>query len=151
MFLATLDAKKGFWCCEPWDHLKEYILWTALLAMNGSSWETCTSTLLPVSSGRGNFQRSSPLHQGVIQGGILSICHYKRYNNSLLLVLQEQLTGINTGNIKYPHTTCADDVALISSSHDELRSMLLTHWRTSVKPMQVFHQSGEKKRPGLQS
>ena len=61
---------------------------------------------------------SDPINikQGVRQGGVLSTGHYKRYNNPLLLQLEEGYSGIKIGSISIPHVTVADDLAILAGS-----------------------------------
>ena len=96
---------------------------------------------------KGQLSQTFHRHQGVRQGGILSRGRYKRYNNPLLLMQEEQFTGIYIGNIRIPHTTCADDVALISSSQEELTCMLNTVENFSNQYMYTINQQ----RPDIQS
>ena len=55
---------------------------------------------------------SSPfsIKQGVRQGGILSATQYKRYNNSLLIEVEDRFTGKQIGTVRIPHVTVADDI-----------------------------------------
>ena len=64
---------------------------------------------------------SDPINikQGVRQGGVLSTGHYKRYNNPLLLQLEQRYTGIKVGSINIPHVAVADDLAVLSSFRSE--------------------------------
>lgn len=48
------------------------------------------------------------IKQGIRQGGILSVSHYKRCNNPLLLEIGDKFTGKKIGTVKIPHVTCAD-------------------------------------------
>jgi len=66
------------------------------------------------------------IDQGVRQGGVLSTEHYKRFNNPLLLQLENNFQGATIGNVKIPHATCADDLALLSHYDWEMRLMLST-------------------------
>ncbi|KAH3844625.1 hypothetical protein DPMN_086884 [Dreissena polymorpha] len=52
--------------------------------------------------------------QGVCQGDVLSTEHYKRFNNPLLLNLEERFKGASIGLIDIPHTTCVYDLVLLS-------------------------------------
>ena len=60
---------------------------------------------------------SDPIYieQGVRQGGVLSTAHYKRYNNPLLLHLEDAYSEIKIGSINTPHITVADDLAVLAS------------------------------------
>ena len=73
---------------------------------------------------QGLRSNSVSISQGVRQGGILSTEHYKRYNNPLLLNLEDKFQGAKIGNISIPHATCADDLALLSHSDWEITKML---------------------------
>ncbi|KAH3725281.1 hypothetical protein DPMN_051115 [Dreissena polymorpha] len=57
-------------------------------------------------------------------GGVLSTEHYERFNNPLLLNLKERFRGASIGLIDIPHTTCADDLALLSHSDWQMNLML---------------------------
>ena len=76
------------------------------LVLTGTYSKACTLRCLPVSNGK------------------VSTPRYKRYNNPLLLQLENQHTVVQIGNINIPHATCADDVALLSHSQKEMSSML---------------------------
>ena len=69
---------------------------------------------------------SDPINikQGVRQGGVLSTGHYKRYNNPLLLQLEEGYSGIKIGSISIPHVTVADDLAILAGSKSENQVMV---------------------------
>ncbi len=69
---------------------------------------------------------SSPIiiKQGVRQGGVLSTTHYKRFNNPLLLQIENKFTGATIGHINIPQVTCADDLALITHSANEMQQMI---------------------------
>ena len=70
---------------------------------------------------------SSPftIRQGVRQGGFLSTSHYKRYNNSMLIEVEDRLTGTRIGTVKIiPHVTVADDMCFVTEKRSELQPML---------------------------
>ena len=69
---------------------------------------------------------SSPfiIRQGMRQGGILSASHYKRYNNSLLIEVEDKLSGKRIGTVKIPHVTVADDMCFITEEKSELQPMV---------------------------
>lgn len=73
---------------------------------------------------QGLLSESFCIGQGVRQGGVLSTEHYKRFNNPLLLKLESNFQGAKIGNINIPHTTCADDIALLSHHEWEMKLML---------------------------
>ena len=51
------------------------------------------------------------MQQYVRQGGVLSTSHYKRYNNLLLLSLEERYASAKIGSIRIPIIIVADDAA----------------------------------------
>ena len=61
----------------------------------------------------GDLSHPININQGVGQGGVLSTSHYKRYNNPLLLQLEQRYIGVKIGSINIPHITVADDLALL--------------------------------------
>ena len=54
------------------------------------------------------------IEQGVRQGGVLSTANYKRYNNTLLLHLEDAYSAVKIGSINIPHTTLADDLVVLA-------------------------------------
>ena len=54
----------------------------------------------------------------------MSTGHYKRYDNPILLRLEQRYTGAKIGSIGIPHVTVADDVALLSWSRPEMQEMV---------------------------
>ena len=64
------------------------------------------------------------LRQGVRQGGVLSTSHYKRYNNPLLLQLEEKYTEVKIGSINIPHVTVADDLAVLARKYFDMQVIL---------------------------
>ena len=65
----------------------------------------------------GELSHPINIRQGVRQGGVLSASHYKRYNNPLLLQLENRYPGMEIGPISLPHITIADDLALLARSN----------------------------------
>ena len=125
LYLTTLDTQKAF------DVVNHNILLHRLYndGIQGKDWlllkdlyDNMTTTV----KWNGDISRSVGIKQGVRQGGVLSTDHYKRYNNPLLLQLEEYFTGATIGTTKIQHITCADDIALISSTPREMQEMLLT-------------------------
>ena len=125
MLLTTLDTQKAF------DVVHHEILLNKLCidGIRGKDWlllKNLYSNLTSVVSWRGSNSRSLPLNQGVRQDGVLSTEHYKRYNNPLLWQLENNFQGVRIGSIKIPHTTCADDLALLFTNEFEMISMVST-------------------------
>ena len=48
---------------------------------------------------------------------VLSTSHYKRYNNTCLLLLEEGYADVKIGSINIPHVTIADDLAVLSRAY----------------------------------
>ena len=65
-----------------------------------------------------------PVQQGVKQGSILGPIEYKRYNNPLLNTLENSGLGFRFGEIACPAPTCADDMALLANSAEDLKLLL---------------------------
>ena len=72
----------------------------------------------------GGLSDSFPINQGVRQGGKLSTHLYKIYIDELLNILKLKHLGLKIGTIYIGSPTCADDVALLASSVEELQLML---------------------------
>ena len=69
---------------------------------------------------------SSPvsIRQGVRQGGILSAPHYKRYNNSFLIDVEDRFCGKRIGTVSIPHVTVADDMCFITEEEPEIQPIM---------------------------
>lgn len=69
---------------------------------------------------------SSPfiIKQGVRQGGVLSASHYKRYNNPLMLEVEDRFSGKQIGVIKIPHVSVADDMCFVTEDKEEAQPMM---------------------------
>ena len=68
---------------------------------------------------------SNKYHKGVGRGGGgLSTGHYKRYDNPILLHLEQRYTGAKLRSIGIPQATVADDVALLSWFRYEMQVMV---------------------------
>ena len=72
----------------------------------------------------GELSESFDILQSVGQGGILSTHLYKIFVQDLLLELESQCLGFQLGDIYIGTPTCADDIAFIESSKDNLQIML---------------------------
>lgn len=66
---------------------------------------------------------SFPIKQCVRQGGILSTHLYKIFIDELLDVLKSKRLGLRVGTVYIGSLACADDVALLASSVEELQLM----------------------------
>lgn len=70
------------------------------------------------------ISNSFPINQGVRQGGILSTSLYKVYIDELLRILKSKRLGLRIGSVYIGCPACADDVALLALTTDELQIML---------------------------
>ena len=123
MYLTTLDTQKAF------DVVNHDILLHKLYTdgIQGKDWlliQSLYSDMTASVKWKGKLSNVVSIQQGVRQGGILSTDHYKRYNNPLLLLLEENFSGNHIGTTNIPHVTCADDIALLADSKDEMDQML---------------------------
>ena len=58
------------------------------------------------------------------QGGVLSTWRYKRYNNPILLQLENMYSRMKIGSISMPHITVADDLAILAQNQSDVQVML---------------------------
>jgi hypothetical protein len=115
LYIALLDAKTAF------DVVALSSLNRKLYhdGITGQIWQIINSLQEEASTQikwKGYLSEQFAINQGVRQGGILSTELYKRYINSLLIKLDEARLGVCLGDIHCPAPTCADDVALMSTS-----------------------------------
>ena len=123
LWLTTLDTQKAF---DVVDH-NSLLRRMYLDGINGDDWLLVKDLYTDCSSRikwAGGLSHPINIKQGVRQGGVLSTSHYKRYNNPLLLQLEERYSGVKIGSISIPHVTVADDLALLSSLLAEMQVMV---------------------------
>ena len=72
----------------------------------------------------GNLSPPFTIKQGVRNGGILSSSHYKSYNYSLQIEVEDRFTGKLIGTTRIPHVTFADYMFLIIEEKTELQPMV---------------------------
>ena len=125
IILTTLDTRKAF---DVVDHsiLLQNLFLDGIQSPEWLILKDLYDQMTSVVKWDGRSSDDIQIMQGVRQGGVLSTQHYKRYNNPLLLDLEEKFNGAKIGNICIPHTTCADDLALLSHSTSEMSLMLNT-------------------------
>ena len=121
--MATLDSQKAF------DVVHHSILLDKLFDkdINDTTWLVIKELYQDISSKVkwvGGLSDSFPINQGVRQGAILSTHLYKIYIDELLNILKSKRLGLRIGTIYIGSPTCADDVALLASSVEELQLML---------------------------
>ena len=62
----------------------------------------------------------------VHQGGFLSISHYKRYNNTLMIDAEDRFIGKKIGTVRIPHISVADAMCFVTEDRSEVQPMLST-------------------------
>ncbi len=72
-------------------------------------------------------------------GWVLSTTLYKSYVNDLLLELEANSLGVKIGDIYVGCPTCADDIALLACSPDDLQVMLNVAYRYSNQHRYNIH------------
>ena len=116
LVFTTLDAQKAFDVVDQNSLLRRLYL----DGIQGDDWLLIQDMYSDCSSRvkwAGMLSDPVNLRQGVRQGGVLSTSHYKRFNNPLLLQLEERHTDVKIGSINIPHITVADDVAVMSRKY----------------------------------
>ena len=73
----------------------------------------------------GTLSHTFPIHQGTLQGSVISPHAYKINGNDALVDIQSQHIGAIIGTVCCAAPTCADDVALIASTESGEISTLL--------------------------
>ena len=123
LYVAYLDAKAAFDVVSHSSLLRKLYL----SGISNALWTMIADTFRCASSVvKWNGLLSEPFEilQGVRQGGILSADEYKLYVNDLLLTLEGTSHGARIGNITCAAPTCADDVALMAHTREDLQCML---------------------------
>ncbi|MCG8110719.1 MAG: reverse transcriptase family protein, partial [Candidatus Thiodiazotropha endolucinida] len=123
LFLTTLDTQKAFDVVDQNSLLRKLYL----DGIHGDDWLLLSDLYSDCSSRikwAGELSHPINIKQGVRQGGVLSTGHYKRYNNPLLLQLEERYEGFKIGSIGIPHITVADDLALLARNKSEMQIMV---------------------------
>ena len=123
LYLITLDAQKAF------DKVNHDILLNKLYhdGIIGHMWLLLKNLYTDVSvrvKWNGTLTEDFTQEQGVRQGSKLSTVLYKRYNNDVLDALERSELGASIGNISVVGPTCADDIALLTSSQEEAQALL---------------------------
>ena len=116
---TTLDTQKAFDVVDQNSLLRRLYL----DGIEGDDWLLIKDFYLDCSSRvkwAGLLSDPINLRQGVIQGGVLSTSHYKRYNNQLQFQLEEKYTDVKIGSINVPHVTVADDLAVLARRYFDM-------------------------------
>ena len=122
ILITTLDTQKAFDIVDYNSLLRRVYI----DGVRGDDWLLLKIPLICPSRIKwaGDLSHQKTLQQGVRQGCVLLTSHYKRYNNPLLLTLEERYTGAEAGSIHIPHTTVADNVALLTQLESEMQMMI---------------------------
>ena len=123
LYVALLDAKSAFDVVSHDSLLRKLFV----DGIQGSLWSTIADTFKEahtVVKWEGHLSPEFTIEQGVRQGGILSTEEYKRYVNDLLDRLETLGCGARIGDIKCVAPTCADDVALLANTSEDLQAIL---------------------------
>ena len=123
LWLTTLDTQKAF---DVVDH-SSLLRRLYLDGIHGDDWILIKDLYTDCSSRiewAGGLSHPININQGVRQGGVLSTSHYKRYNNPLLLQLEQRYSGAKIGSISIPPVTVADDLALLALLQPEMQVMV---------------------------
>ena len=96
------------------------------------------------------------VNQGVRQGGVLSTDLYKLYINTVLDQIEDSGLGMHIGTISCAAPTCADDVALLASTEQDLQVLINTvenyskHENYKLQPAKsVVMSTGHQKGPNF--
>ena len=86
-------------------------------------------------------QLSDPffIYQGVRQGGVISTGHIKRYNNPLLLHLEESYSEVKIGSTYVPHVTVAGDLALLLRKKPYIQVMIWDAGKNANRERYFIH------------
>ncbi|MES9882009.1 MAG: reverse transcriptase family protein, partial [Sedimenticola sp.] len=123
LIVTTLDAQKAFDVVHHNSLLRKLYL----DGIRGDDWlllKDMYTDLTSVVKWENMLSNPITIKQGVRQGGVLSTTHYKRFNNPLLLQIENKFTGATIGYINIPQVTCADDLALTTHSPNEMQQMI---------------------------
>lgn len=123
LYSCFIDASKAFDVVWHMSMMRR-LFYTGI---DGNDWTVINNMYQNLNSKvkwDGIVSRSFMEQQGVRQGGILSPELYKVFINPLLNHYRENGIGFKIGSIHIGSPTCADDIVLLSKSHQELQIML---------------------------
>ena len=125
LFIAALDVQKAFDVVSHSSLLRKLYI----DGISGDDW-LLMKDLYSGMTARVKWDGflSSPfvIKQGVRQGGILSASHYKRYNNPLMIDVEDRFRGKRIGTVKIPHISVADDMCFVTEHKEEIQPMVST-------------------------
>ena len=89
----------------------------------------------------GQMTRKIPMGSGLLQGSLLSPIFFNVFIDSLLRILRRRHPSFLLGNSRVSSLLYADDIVLVSSSEENLQSMLDTCEQHSIDHGYVFSPS----------
>ena len=122
LYVAALDVQKAF---DVVDH--EQLRKLYLYGISGDDWlfmKDLYSNMTAKVKWHGFLSSPVIIRQGVRLGGIPSAPHYKRYNNSFLIDVENRFCGKRIGTASIPHVTVADDMCFITEDEPEIQPMM---------------------------
>ncbi len=132
VFIAYLDAKAAFDAV----YVKSLLRRLYLAGIQGPLWLMYNS-LHDQATSRvkwgGALSEPFPILQGVRQGGLTSTTEYKQFVDPLLRILGSTACGGHIGSLQVAAPTCADDVALVAFSPQDLQVMLQLSYEFSKR------------------
>ena len=123
LYVAALDVQKAFDVVDHDSLLRKLYL----DGISGDDWlfmRDLYSNMTAKVKWDGFLSSPVSIRQGVRQGGILSAPHYKRYNNSFLIDVEDRFCGKRIGTVSIPHVTVADDMCFITEEEPEIQPMM---------------------------
>ena len=138
IYMATPDSQKAF------NVVHHSILLDKLFEkdINDTAWLVIKDLYQAISSKvkwEGGLSDSFPINQGFRQGGILSTHLYKIYIEEPLNILKSKSLELKIGTVFIGSPTCADNIALLASSAEELQLMLQEAVRFAHKNRYKIH------------
>ncbi len=121
--VAFLDAKAAFDAV----YIKSLLRRLFSAGIQGPLWLMYNSAHLDATSRikwGGVLSDPFPIQQGVRQGGLISTFEYKQFVDPLLRLLDRCRTGCHVGYVQIAAPTCADDVALVANTPQDMQVML---------------------------
>ncbi len=123
VYVAYLDAKAAFDAV----YIKSLLRRLFLAGIQGPLWLMYHAVHSDATSRikwGGALSDPFPIQQGVRQGGLISTCEYKQFVDPLLRLLDHGRTGHHVGHVQIAAPTCADDVALVANTPQDMQVML---------------------------
>lgn len=132
LYICLLDIKAAF---DVVNH-KALMRRLYLDGIQKTEWKLMNSALMDAKTQvkwDGHLSEPFAVKQGVRQGGGISTTQFKRTNDPLLHLLEDSDIGATIGTLSVSSPTCADDMALIASSPEELQTMMYVAEEYSIR------------------